>query len=104
MSISDPSLSRSLHEASADTFASPPSGRSLPLRVPLLYVTFRDQLLSPLVQGAVWGVVGLCLTQGKGALKAYLFAPRAQKRQGSGRGGSWWGNEGLRGLQRERRR
>ncbi|PWN22308.1 hypothetical protein BCV69DRAFT_281314 [Microstroma glucosiphilum] len=72
--------------------------------VPLLYVTFRDQLLSPLVQGAVWGVVGLCLTQGKGALKAYLSAPRAQKRRGSARGGGWWGFQGVTGLQERRSR
>lgn len=88
------SLSMSLHEVIADT---PPL---LGYRVPLLYVTFRDQLLSPLVQGALWGVVGLCLTQGKGALKAYLSAPKTAKR----RRGTWWGNNGLRGLQQERRR
>ena len=32
-------------------------------RFPILYVTVRDQLLSPLVQGAVWGLGGLLLTQ-----------------------------------------
>ncbi|SPO20679.1 uncharacterized protein UTRI_00155 [Ustilago trichophora] len=30
---------------------------------PILYVTVRDQLLSPLVQGAVWGLGGLLFTQ-----------------------------------------
>ncbi|CAD6916298.1 unnamed protein product [Tilletia controversa] len=30
---------------------------------PLLWVTFRDQIVSPLVQGAVWGIAGLALAQ-----------------------------------------
>ncbi|KAE8234293.1 hypothetical protein CF326_g667 [Tilletia indica] len=30
---------------------------------PLLWVTFRDQIISPLVQGTVWGLAGLALAQ-----------------------------------------
>lgn len=100
MSESECSSSKDLQLSLADTVTSPLFDGYQRPRVPLLYVTFRDQLLSPLVQGAMWGIVGLCLTQGKGALKAFLFAPRSQRRQGR----SWWGNEGLRGLQQERGR
>lgn len=40
------------------------------IRFPIFYVTVRDQLLSPLVQGAVWGLGGLLLTQ----LRQYISA------------------------------
>ncbi|PWN53611.1 hypothetical protein IE53DRAFT_383865 [Violaceomyces palustris] len=39
---------------------------------PLLYVTIRDQILSPLVQGALWGVAGIAFAQ----LKTYLQVRR----------------------------
>ncbi|EST09751.1 hypothetical protein PSEUBRA_000133 [Kalmanozyma brasiliensis GHG001] len=43
---------------------------------PILYVTVRDQLLSPLVQGAVWGLGGLLLTQFRQYLSARASSPR----------------------------
>ncbi|CEH12598.1 Protein of unknown function DUF1770, fungi [Ceraceosorus bombacis] len=35
--------------------------------VPLLYLTIRDQLLSPLIQGAVWGLAGIVLVKARQA-------------------------------------
>ncbi|PWN44754.1 hypothetical protein IE81DRAFT_345446 [Ceraceosorus guamensis] len=35
--------------------------------VPLLYLTIRDQLLSPLIQGAVWGLAGIALVKARQA-------------------------------------
>lgn len=45
-------------------------------RAPLLYVTFRDQLLSPLLQGALWGLVGVSIAQ----FRSYFVAQRALSR------------------------
>lgn len=42
-------------------------------RLPLLYVTLRDQLVSPLLQGAIWGLAGLAF----GHVRAYLALQRA---------------------------
>ncbi|KAJ9477053.1 hypothetical protein PHBOTO_000721 [Pseudozyma hubeiensis] len=51
---------------------------------PILYVTVRDQLLSPLVQGAVWGLGGLLLTQ----FRQYLSASKASRSAKGARGGT----------------
>ena len=42
------------------------------IRWPLLYLTVRDQIMSPIIQGAVFGVGGLALSQ----LSAFLVARR----------------------------
>ncbi|CBQ67512.1 conserved hypothetical protein [Sporisorium reilianum SRZ2] len=56
---------------------------------PILYVTLRDQLVSPLIQGAVWGLGGLLLAQVR-----QFVAARAKT-------GGQRGNTGvLRGLRR----
>jgi len=39
---------------------------------PLFWVTFRDQVMSPLVQGTVWGLAGLVLAQ----VRTLIFANR----------------------------
>lgn len=52
--------------------------------VPLLYVTMRDQILSPMVQGALWGVVGLFLGQARGSIRQY-FVERRNRQQAGGR-------------------
>lgn len=54
--------------------------------MPLLYITLRDQLVSPLVQGALWGLAGLSF----GHIKAFLASRRSQQ-PGSGRSGGLFG-------------
>lgn len=61
-----------------------------PNRFPILYVTVRDQLLSPLVQGAVWGFGGLLLTQ----FRQYMSA-RAQSSASTGTRGSYKSNASI---------
>ncbi|KAJ1030494.1 hypothetical protein NDA16_001403 [Ustilago loliicola] len=53
---------------------------------PILYVTVRDQLLSPLVQGAVWGLGGLLYTQFRQYMSARVKDARMSKGNGVARG------------------
>lgn len=46
-------------------------------RWPLLHLTIRDQILSPILQGAVFGFGGLAL----GQLRAYLVARGRKTKQ-----------------------
>lgn len=52
-------------------------------RWPLLYLTVRDQILSPIVQGAVFGVGGIALSQ----LKTFLAVRRRNGRTSGARTG-----------------
>lgn len=45
--------------------------------LPLCYLTIRDQLLSPIIQGAVFGIAGLAF----GQLRSFLIARRSATRQ-----------------------
>lgn len=69
-------------------------------RAPLLWVTFRDQLLSPLVQGAVWGLVGVSIAQ----FRSYYIASRQlnqdikSQRSGVGSSSSSSSRKGLAGM------
>ncbi|CCF53837.1 uncharacterized protein UHO2_00928 [Ustilago hordei] len=53
---------------------------------PILYVTIRDQLLTPLVQGAVWGLGGLLLTQVRQYMSARVKVAKMSKGNAGPRG------------------
>ncbi|KAK0519784.1 hypothetical protein OC835_007418 [Tilletia horrida] len=52
-------------------------------RYPLVWVTFRDQVVSPLIQGTVWGLAGLMFAQ----TRAFILDQRRLARQASAAGG-----------------
>ncbi|KAL7422204.1 hypothetical protein Q5752_002850 [Cryptotrichosporon argae] len=55
---------------------------------PLTWVTVRDQIFSPLLQGMFWGVAGIALSTTSAVLRASLFPHPSHRHVAGGPGGS----------------
>ncbi|KAI0063360.1 hypothetical protein BV25DRAFT_1915275 [Artomyces pyxidatus] len=56
----------------------------------VVWITARDQVISPLLQGALWGAASIFLRPMLGSLAAYLFPPAKHHPQGQEGTGAGW--------------